>query len=59
MSADGGDVQPLVTADWFGNRVPTDLQVAPDGSKVAFVAQAVNRPAELWVVNPDGSGWSR
>ncbi len=59
MSAEGGDVQPLVTADWFGARVPADLQVAPDGSKLAFVVNPngfSNASPELWAANPDGSG---
>jgi Tol biopolymer transport system component len=42
------------------NRVYDDLPVfSPDGSRIAFVHQVGEKPAELWVMNADGSGTHR
>ncbi len=42
------------------NRVYDDLPVfSPDGSRIAFVRQVGDKPAELWAMDADGSGGHR
>jgi len=56
VRSDGSDLTQIVPPTFFGNFVPSSLEVSPDGSKIVFY-RILDFPfvRELWVGDGDGS----
>lgn len=60
LTATAAEARPLEVADWLDWERAADAQIAPDGKRIVYTRQRVDKmrdrwTSELWIIDADGS----